>query len=398
MFGVSGLAFAAANIILAHALPVDDYAVIALVIAIITLSSGLGLFGADGIVNRHDVRPDSRVFVRILCTSLVAAVVSVVAVVEFYDIALPVALVMGIAIIAQAAVYFAAAYLRSRHEFRSSLLTFNSSNYIILAVAVAATVYGWQGAFVPIALISGALIVTAVWSTMHVRGRYGDVSSSYEYSWREALAYISLTGSASVLIQLERLVTPKLLTLGDLATLGVLLAIVGPPFRLLHLTLGYVLLPKLRRASTSSERHSLILREIVIALSLLVPCWLLTWYLVPLLDALFFDAKYALSGGLVLAVIVAGTIKALSGIATASVAGLASAKYLEITGIAAWFAVLISIAGAFLGARFGLAGVVYGVSLGWLVRIVTAGIIVSRHLAKNDEDPQLDSQPEQLPP
>lgn len=385
IFGVSGLAFSASNILFARHLSVDDYATVALVIAIIAMSSGLGLFGADGIVNRHDVRPDFRIFARILCTSALMAFLSAGAALQFYGIDLRVALLLGIAIVAQAAIYFVAAYLRSRHEIRSSLLTFNSSNYIFLAVAIAAGVYGWRGIFLPVALITVALLLTAVWAVASVRLRYASVVSSYKYSWREALVYISLTGSGLVLIQLERIVTPKLLTLHDLATLGVLLAIVGPPFRLLQLSLGYALLPKLRQAGSTTEKSSLIVREIAIALALLVPCWLLTWYLVPVLDRMFFGFKYPLGGELIVAVIVAGTIKAVSGIATASVTGLASAKSLEVTAGAAWIAVAMAVGGAYVGSAFGLAGVVYGVSIGWLVRIVTAWVIVSKHMAGNAE-------------
>ena len=381
IFGVSGLAFSASNILFAQLLSIDDYAIIALIIAIIAMSSGLGLFGADGIVNRHDVRPDVGTLVRVFCTSAITAFVSAVVAAQLYGIGPRAALLMGVAIVAQAGIYFAAAYLRSRHEIRSSLLTFNSSNYIFLIVAIAAGVFGWRGIYMPIVLITAALVITAVWAVGVTAVRYASVVSSYKYSWREALVFISLTGSGLVLIQLERIVTPKLLTLHDLATLGVLLAIVGPPFRLLQLSLGYGLLPKLRRAGSTREQNSLIVREIATAVVLLVPAWILTWYLVPVLGRLFFGVKYSLSSELILAVIVAGTVKALSGIATSSVAGLVSARALETTAIVAWIAVAVAVAGAYAGSAFGLAGVVYGVSLGWLVKIVTAWVIVRRHMA-----------------
>ena len=398
IFAASGLAFSASNILFARLLTVDDYAIVALVIAIIAMSSGIGLFGADGIVNRHDVRPDIRILVRIFCTSSLTALASSVAAVGLYGISVRVALLMGVAIVAQAAIYFASAYLRSRHEIRSSLFTFNFSNYIFLVVAIAVGVYGRRGTVVPIALITAGLVVCAVWSVGKVSRRYASVGSSYRYSWREALVFISLTGSTLVLIQLERIVTPKLLTLHDLAILGVLLAIVGPPFRLLQLSLGYALLPKLRQAGSATEKHSLIVREIAVALALLVPCWILTWYLVPILVELFFGAKYALTGEVILAVIVAGTIKALSGIAASSVTGMGSAKSLEVMAVAAWIAVAAAVGGAYIGAAFGLAGVVYGVSLGWLVTIVTAWVIVRKHMEGDREAAAVESATDPMSP
>jgi hypothetical protein len=201
-----------------------------------------------------------------------------------------------------------------------------------------------------------------------------------------------------MLLQLERLVTPKLLALENLATLGILLAIVGPPFRLLQLTLGYVLLPKLRRAQSPLERNSLIVREIWVAFYLLVPCWVLTWYLVPVLDELFFGAKYPLTGNLVLAVIVASTAKALSGISGASVAGVASERHLELSGIVSWAGVAASLVAAYVGSGFGLAGVVYGVSVGWFLRIAVAVFIVRQYFVADVQDVEAEGATEQLLP
>ena len=378
IFGISGLAFAAANIILASVQTVADYAVFTLSIAVITLFASLGQFGADGVVNRHELKPDARMFMRVFGTSAVAATVAGLVTARYYDIRSSLAVLLGIAIVSQSTIYFVAAYFRSRHDFRPALLTFNSSNYIILAVAVAASIFGWQDALVPVAVVTCLLFGTAIWSVMNVRSRYVAVSSAYAYHWREAIAYVSIAGSGAVLLQLERLVTPKFLTLVDLATLGVLLAIVGPPFRLLHMTLGYVLLPKLRKARTAAERNSLIVREIVVALCLLVPSWIVTWYLVPILEALFFDQKYQLTGELVVSVIVAGTIKVFSGIGKASLDAVASTRHLEVMAVVVWVGVAVSVAGAYFGARYGLAGIVYAVSLGWIVRLAGAVVLVSR--------------------
>ncbi|HEX5765222.1 MAG TPA: hypothetical protein VFY27_06620 [Woeseiaceae bacterium] len=364
---------------------VDDYAILTLVTALITVSAGLGQFGADSIVNRHVVAPDLRMFFRVFCTSMIAALVTITAAVGYYGTGWPVALLLGFAIVCQSVVYFAAAYSRSQHNFRVSLLVFNSFNYVLLAIAIVVSLQTRHGILYPLAAITCLLFMTAAWSLVHLRRKYSTISASYSYNWREALVWTSITGSAVVLLQLERLITPKLLTLEDLATLGILLAIVGPPFRLLQLTLGYVLLPKLRRAQSPRERSSLILREIWIAFSLLVPCWILTWYLVPVLDDLFFGAKYPLTGNLVLAVIVASTAKALSGISTASVAGVASDRHLELSGLVSWAGVAVSLMAAYVGSGYGLAGVVYGVSLGWFLRIVVAAFIVRKHFAADGQ-------------
>ncbi len=49
-------------------------------------------------------------------------------------------------------------------------------------------------------------------------------------------------------------------------------------------------------------------------------------------------------------------------------------------GIAGWIGVALSVVGAYYGAKFGLAGIVYGVSVGWILRLITAGVLVRRYL------------------
>ena len=45
-----------------------------------------------------------------------------------------------------------------------------------------------------------------------------------------------------------------------------------------------------------------------------------------------------------------------------------------------WLSVGIALAAAAVGARWGLAGVIYGVALGWMVRSATTLLVAVRHL------------------
>ena len=95
--------------------------------------------------------------------------------------------------------------------------------------------------------------------------------------------------------------------------LGVLLAIVGPPFRLLYLTLGYDLLPALRTSRGKAERIALLARHSVLALLMILPLWVVIWFAAPLIQKTFLSDQYAMSGQLILAALIAGTIKGFSG-------------------------------------------------------------------------------------
>ena len=62
-------------------------------------------------------------------------------------------------------------------------------------------------------------------------------------------------------MQMERLLTPRLLTLEDLATFAVAATLIGSPFRMLQMGAGYTLLPRLSTAATAEERRQLVRRE-----------------------------------------------------------------------------------------------------------------------------------------
>ncbi|MCH7782336.1 tetratricopeptide repeat protein, partial [candidate division KSB1 bacterium] len=81
------------------------------------------------------------------------------------------------------------------------------------------------------------------------------------FVWGEALSYAGVNAAYGLLTQLERLTIPKVLTLDELATFAVLAAIVGSPYRMLQLGVGYTLFPRLRATTTISERRRLICRE-----------------------------------------------------------------------------------------------------------------------------------------
>jgi hypothetical protein len=53
---------------------------------------------------------------------------------------------------------------------------------------------------------------------------------------------------------------------------------------------------------------------------------------------------------------------------------------LALVNLLGWSSVLLAVAAAVFGARWGLVGVIYGVALGWLARAVTTLQPIVRHL------------------
>lgn len=386
IFGSSGLAFAAANLILAHELPVESYALLSLLIAIVMFASSLGLLGADGIVNRHPITPDRHVFLRVLLTAFTVAVSSAVAAVAIYEVPIHLAALLCLAVVSFASTQFSAAYFQSRQHFGLSLTCGNSFNFLFLSVALLLVAVRSHSILVAILLLAVVQSLFAIVAVLAVRSKFKTVASDYRYSWREALAIVLMGASSSMHVQLERLVTPQLLTLEDLATLGVLLAIVGPPFRLLQITLGYVLLPLLRAADGRAKRIYLITKELSLATLIIVLLWIFLWFATPFLQEAFLSDEYALSPQLILAALVAGTAKGLSGIARAGVTAVSSVRAMEVMGVIGWFSVLVSIAAAYYLSDYGLAGVIYAVTLGWILRLLAAAMLIYHQLQHDRHD------------
>ena len=54
-FCVAGLGFAAGNILLAYELPPTEYALVALIVALLQVGAAVASMGIDGVVNRRHV-------------------------------------------------------------------------------------------------------------------------------------------------------------------------------------------------------------------------------------------------------------------------------------------------------------------------------------------------------
>jgi O-antigen/teichoic acid export membrane protein len=375
-FASSGLSFAAANLILAHELSVEDYGVFALLVAIVMLIASVGMLGADGVVNRQSITPNNELFGRVALSSVSISGLGAFFAIYTYEIPAVLAALLIPTGTAFAMTRFCGAYLQSKLHLISSLLLANSLNYLLLVLALLALYAGLHNVTISFSVVALLQCVTAVGAVILVRTQFKSQTSDYKYSWRESLAFVFMASSTGLLVQLERLVTPALLGLEDLAILGVLLAIVGPPFRLIYLTFGSDLLPNLRKIKDKSARLTLVSKHTAVALLSILPVWIVIWFGVPLIQGHFLSDEYAMSGQLILAALVAGTVKGVSGIAQASVTALSSIRGMEIMGAVGWFSILCAVSSASYGAQFGLPGVVYGVTVGWAIRLAAAPVIV----------------------
>jgi O-antigen/teichoic acid export membrane protein len=137
---------------------------------------------------------------------------------------------------------------------------------------------------------------------------------------------------------------------------------------------------RLRAAGSIMKRRHLIAHEAKLVSMIVIAGSVAIWFLTPLIEQAFLAGKYHLSGALLAATVFSGISKIMNSFSKATVTALATAREVSIVNLLGWVCVGVAIAAAMFGARWGLAGVIYGVGLGWLVRAITAFLVTLRHL------------------
>jgi hypothetical protein len=150
---------------------------------------------------------------------------------------------------------------------------------------------------------------------------------------------------------------------------------------------GYSLMPRLRRAPDLRARRRLVARELRLVSAIVVLGSGAIAVIVPLVERWFLAGKYHLTAALVLATIVGGIAKIANALTKAAATALASPRELSLANVSGWLTVGIAAGAAVVGARWGLAGVIYGVSLGWALRAAVFSVIAIRHLRLPEGQP-----------
>jgi O-antigen/teichoic acid export membrane protein len=201
------------------------------------------------------------------------------------------------------------------------------------------------------------------------------------HSLLEGLSLLGITAVALLLNQLERLMTPRLLTLEALATFAVVATLAGSPFRMRQMGAGYTLLPRLSRAPTAAQRRRLVRREAgavliigaVAAVAILAAApWIARWLLA---------GKYHLSTALMVAALLSGVVKLADAFATTVVWALGSPRQLAFLNWVSWTCAVVGVAAAWLGSRWGLIGLMYGVTTAWVCRGAVSGALAASLLS-----------------
>jgi O-antigen/teichoic acid export membrane protein len=381
VYATSGLGFAGANLVLARVLPTAEYAVFTLVIALANLGYSLAPAGVDGIVNRRHLDAGPRLLRRTLAASLLVGVPFMIAAQLGYSLSTVMALILFVSTVAGGAMQVAGAQFQSERRYGISLALTQSPNLALMVAALAVIASDDRRAWLPLSISMLGFVLAAVygWSVLFRERATKPVHESW-FPWSEAFAFAGLSGAGLFLIQLERLVIPHVLPLRDLATYGVLAPIAGSLFRVLQMGVGYTLVPRLRAPGTVPERRELITHEAKLVAVLVVAGSVTLWLVTPFIERWILQGKYHLTGPLLLAALVSGVAKIMDAFTKSTVTALATPAELSLVNLLGWACVALAVLAAVFGARWGLAGVIYGVGFGWLLRSLTGLYITLRHL------------------
>lgn len=379
-FGLSGAAFVAANLLLARQLPVEQFALISLLVSIVNVAIVAAPLGIDGVVARNTVSMSQALLRRVLVVSIGVAAVAAVYARLTYSIGPGTIGLLIACVCAGAIATLVAAYFQAAHAFGRSLFYLRSPDFALFIASVATLAVGARLALAPFTVMTAIFVVVAVAAWRDALRHSGPNVKHGTLNFGEAGVYLSVQLSLTLLMQLERLLAANLLSLRDLATLGVLLAVVGPPFRLLQLTAGYALQPRLRAAASHSLRIRLLMNEVVQATAMVLVASATLWFATPLIVRVVLHGKFTVATDVLLAALISGALKVYGGIAKASMTAIADNRELTYIGLISWIGVAVAIAAAAAGAHLGLSGVIYGVAAGWAVRVAATAYFVSRRL------------------
>jgi O-antigen/teichoic acid export membrane protein len=384
--GIGGVGFSLGSLLFARLLPTEEYGLLSLFLGIVAVAGLTAPLGLDQVVARRGISLDAgwrrAAFWACVLTSLGAAAVAVVV----YHLSAALALDTALATLALGIAQSAGGHFQGQQHLRAAVWVVQLLNGALFLVAVLDVGLRIASAREVCLLVASVAIVgaAAIWWLVRRRQSVGDdLSKPWGVRW-EAMSLLTVQACSAGFMQLERLLLGPIVGLHDLAVYSVLAALVSSPFRLLQAAVQFTLVPTLRGTGGARARRAKVGREAALVFVTIAAGSAAIWVLAPPIARWMTAGRYALSHALIAATLVSGFLKVLSGFTTAVVVSCGEERRLRILSFVCWGSIGISVAGAFLAGPWGLVAVLYGISAGWLVRIVFTGWLALPYLARDD--------------
>ena len=380
--GIGGIGFSLGSLLFARLLPTEQYGLVSLFLGIVAVAGLTAPLGLDQVVARRGIGLDAgwrrAVFAACLLTALGAAALAA----WVYHLSAALAADTALATLALGIAQTAGGHFQGQQHLRAAVWVVQLLNGALALVAVLDMGLRLTRASTVCLLVAAVAIAGAAAIWWLVR-RWQGVSDSVSKPWRlrwEAMSLLTVQACSAGFMQLERLLLGPIVGLHDLAVYSVLAALVNSPFRLLQAAVQFTLIPTLRGAGGVQARRAKVAREATLVFVTIAVGSAAIWVLAPPIARWMTAGRYALSHALIAATLISGFLKVLSGFTTAVVVSCGEERRLRILSIGCWGSIGISVAGAFLAGPWGLVAVLYGISAGWLVRILFTGWLALPYL------------------
>lgn len=381
--GCGGIAFTLSNLLFAKELSSGEYGLLLLFIGILSVAMLGAPLGLDQIVARRGLLLGPYLRRGVLAACAATGVLTATIAGLVYQLPGAVLIALAIATAATGACQAAVSHFQGQRQFGiAAWLLQIMPNMALAPVALLALIPALRTAATLSELLAAASLLSfaATWYLVVSRQPHAANAPRFTMLWREALSLVGITMASAIFLQLERLVLVPTVGVHDLALYGVVASLVGSPFRMIQSAVLFTLIPEMRTAQSVRERRRLLAREIGLVSAALTCGAVVLWVIAPPIAHWFLGGRYDLSSALMLAAIVSGLLKVCSAFATSIVVALGDARDLRHTGLSAGSSVVLACAGAFLASPWGLTGVLYGISAGWLVRTLAAVWVAVPHL------------------
>ena len=369
VLGLGGLAFTLANLVLAKTLRPQEYGTVSLVIGIVAVAGLAAPLGLDLVIGRRGLPLGRQLRRAIVTTSAAVGLATAALSALIYHLELALVICILVMTVAWGLLQASAAWYQGQQRFGPATWVVQLSNLALLVAALLTALLRFETAVETCVLLASttALCGTLAWVPA---GRTAGPAPRALIG--EAVSLVTIHVSNAVFLQLERLLLEPLAGMQALALFGVVAALVASPFRMLQMAVLFTLVPNLRRAETSQDRRRLLGHEILLVTSVIGVGSVVTWYVAPPLAHWFLSGRYELSPALLCAALVSGTLKLCSAFATGTVIALGETKDLRRLSVVSWASIGLSIIVSLAAAPWGLVGVLYGISAGWLARSLVA--------------------------
>jgi hypothetical protein len=378
-FAAAGIGFVVATLIFGRQLSQDAFGEAVLIIAICFSAVQAAPAGINALVVRYDLAMGWPVARVIVASGIVFAAAACLTGSLIYKLDHTALLVIAVTVSLGTLATGAVSSLQRMQQFGRATLVSQSGNAGLMLAALIMLGGAGLTPWFPATLTAAAFAISGLMAWYLILASPPPGRPLEARRWVRGVNFGGLAVTGELMAQGERLLIPLLLTYNDLAHFAVVATIALAPFRVLEMGALGTMAPRLRKTEGWANRRKLLLIDLVVLAVLTTLAGLAIQIIGPWICRLF-APSLEFPTALLTAVMVSGYGR----VVVAFTQGIASAfgTAEEITRMHAlgWVSVGISVLMGALLSSEGLAGLIYGVAIGWFFKAAAIFALTSAHL------------------